>query len=312
MGGWTAANVDRPKRRREDVGGEDEDAGYDGDADDQNRSTADCAKRRRRSAETIEAGLARLSSSYNAAMGSVGTLHRISMNMVRESAGSARGSSNGSDACRAVKDDAGSTSRLDQMCGVANAARDALASIIQDPLVRPYVPTWLEIAEDSVRYGGLSRGAEEERQISSANHRSTVKELTYLVLVNYGDLLMCGCGYQSFPSAIQSKLTLLDRGTVRILEGLQLTRQYSSRALSHGCWEGESDEDDESPGLSLDFFPFFFFLSLAFWRWWRAFNFAASGCISSSAMHDALGEMVPFCCQSTMSRRASFSTLTAS
>ena len=250
MGGWTAANVDRPKRRREDVGGEDEDAGYDGDADDQNRSTADCAKRRRRSAETIEAGLARLSSSYNAAMGSVGTLHRISMNMVRESAGSARGSSHGSDACRAVKDDAGSTSRLDQLCGVANAARDALASIIQDPLVRPYVPTWLEIAEDSVRYGGLSRGAEEERQISSANHRSTVKELTYLVLVNYGDLLMCGCGYQSFPSAIQSKLTLLDRGTVRILEGLQMTRQYSSRALSHGCWEGESDEDTKRLALT--------------------------------------------------------------
>ena len=137
------------------------------------------------------------------------------------------------------------------MCRVARAARSALAeSILMDPLVRPYAPTWAETAQaagadvnataDDRRTGGAS--------LTSAAHRSTVKELAYLVLVNYADLVTCGCCCTPPVAADTSKsTTLLDRGTVRVLPALKTATGGSS--CLNCCWGGESEEDTKRLAL---------------------------------------------------------------
>ena len=272
-GGWRAANV--AKRRRSDAseeggsGGESEDGGYDASDEQHKRTAADGTttttttttnnnnnnnnnkakrKKSRRSAETAEAAIARLSASYNTAMEAVGALHRASAAIAR-----ARRSSLG------PSDGAGDNNNNDSeeaaMCRVARAARSALAeSILMDPLVRPYAPTWAETAQaagadadanaDDRRTGGAS--------LTSAAHRSTVKELAYLVLVNYADLVTCGCCCTPPVAADASKsATLLDRGTVRVLPALKTGAGSALGGSSclNCCWGGESEEDTKRLAL---------------------------------------------------------------
>ena len=254
-GGWRAANV--AKRRRSDAseqgGSESDDGGYDASDEQHKRTAADGTttankarrKKSRRSAETAEAAIARLSASYNTAMEAVGALHRASAAIARARR-SSLGPSDGAD-----DDNNNNNSEEAAMCRVARAARSALAeSILMDPLVRPYAPTWAETAQaagadanasaDDRRTGGAS--------LTSAAHRSTVKELAYLVLVNYADLVTCGCCCTPPVAADARKsATLLDRGTVRVLPALK-TGAGAGTCLNC-CWGGESEEDTKRLAL---------------------------------------------------------------
>ena len=263
-GGWRAANV--AKRRRSDAseeggsGGESEDGGYDASDEQQqqqhkrtatdgtttttNNNNKARRKKSRRSAETAEAAIARLSTSYNTAMEAVGALHRASAAIAR-----ARRSSLGPSG--GAGDNNNNDSEEAAMCRVARAARSALAeSILMDPLVRPYAPTWAETAQaagadvnanaDDGRTGGAS--------LTSAAHRSTVKELVYLVLVNYADLVTCGCCCTP-PVAADASKSLLDRGTVRVLPALKTGSASGGSSCLNCCWGGESEEDTKRLAL---------------------------------------------------------------
>ena len=286
-GGWRAANV--AKRRRSDEQGgssiDSDDGGY--DASDERRQHGAAAdgvagsstaatktkrKKSRRSAETAEAAIARLSASYNTAMTAVGALHRASAAIAR-----ARKSNLGNTTSAAAAAAAAASGHIDggggdtrnedddneevAMCRVAKAARTALSdSILMDPLVRPYAPTWIETAQ------GLAKAdasfADDRRAsttttsscstLTSAAHRSTVKELTYLVLVNYADLLTCGCCCTS--PVTDKSAALLDRGTVRVLPALKTACAGPAGSgigttCLNCCWGGEAEEDTKRLAL---------------------------------------------------------------
>jgi len=81
--------------------------------------------------------------------------------------------------------------------------------------------------------------------LTSAAHRSTVKELTYLVLVNYADLLTCGCCCTPPPPVGDKSATLLDRGTIRVLPALKTataTATATGSTCLNCCWGGETEE----------------------------------------------------------------------
>jgi hypothetical protein len=68
--------------------------------------------------------------------------------------------------------------------------------------------------------------------LSSAAHKSTVRQLAYLSLVNYADLLFSGC---PCGGSCQVASTILDRGVVKTLKLLEDRK--------HCCWNGESRQD---------------------------------------------------------------------
>ena len=274
-GGWRAANV--AKRRRSDEQGrggsssnESDEGGYDASDEQQHHnpsaeagSSGTKAKRKksRRSAETAEAAIARLSASYNTAMTAVGALHRASAAIARarkSNLGPATAADDADAAQEAADADAEDTEEM-AMCRVAKAARTALSeSILMDPLVRPYAPTWTETAQGLAKVGAhavasAGAGRSTSSPLTSAAHRSTVKELTYLVLVNYGDLLTCGCCCT--PPVTDKSAALLDRGTVRVLPALK-TGASGPREADIGittclncCWGGEAEEDTKRLAL---------------------------------------------------------------
>ena len=277
-GGWRAANV--AKRRRSDEQGrggsssdnESDDGGYDASDEQQHHnpsaeagSSGTKAKRKksRRSAETAEAAIARLSASYNTAMTAVGALHRASAAIARarkSNLGPATGAAGAdADAAQDAADaDAEDTEEM-AMCRVAKAARTALSeSILMDPLVRPYAPTWTETAQGLAKVGAhadasAGAGRSTSSTLTSAAHRSTVKELTYLVLVNYGDLLTCGCCCT--PPVTDKSAALLDRGTVRVLPALKTGASgppepdIGTTTCLNCCWGGEAEEDTKRLAL---------------------------------------------------------------
>lgn len=270
-GGWRAANVAKRRRSEEQGRGgsssnESDDGGYDASDEQQHHNrSADAGssaanntkakrKKSRRSAETAEGAIARLSASYNTAMAAVGALHRASAAIAR-----ARKSNLGPTTSTAAAD-ADDTEEV-AMCRVAKAARTALSeSILMDPLVRPYAPTWTETAQGLAKVGAdanasasAGAGRSTSSTLTSAAHRSTVKELTYLVLVNYGDLLTCGCCCT--PPVIDKSAALLDRGTVRVLPALKTGASgppgpdIGTTMCLNCCWGGEAEEDTKRLAL---------------------------------------------------------------
>ena len=175
----------------------------------------------RRSAETVEAALNRLSKSYVAAMDCVGACHMASHEaQSQESVRSA-----------VVK--------------VARTARTTLEqSILIDPLVLSNAPglvsiwdQWANDETDDARrsvYSWMPKtvSAQSAPVLTSTGHRSTVQKLSYLSLLNYADLLLSGC------SDGGSKATILDRGAIKPL--LEVTD-----GDTHSCWlRGAATEMD--------------------------------------------------------------------
>lgn len=143
----------------------------------------------RRSEETVEAALNRLSKAYNTAMTCVGAWNRVSQ----------------------LED-----SDLAKLRHVGRAARRTFEEgVLLDPLIsEKHAPLLNHTLETKNSQPKKKHSAVELR---SNGHKSTVEQLAYLSLVNYADLLLAGCGRkEGSPSNVNT--TLLDRGLVKPLK----------------------------------------------------------------------------------------------
>jgi hypothetical protein len=202
---WEAANAPKARRERK--------------LDDDSSSPATPGQKRR-ATETVEAALSRLGKAYTTSMQCVGALNKT--NHVLQNQGT-------------VTDDAFAV-----LHRVSNAARSTLeGAILLDPLIIAHVPTANGVMHDLASNDTNNehwRMVNEKRPIppllSSAAHKSTVRQLAYLSLVNYADLLLsaCPCG-----GSCHDKSTILDRGVVKTLKLLEDRK--------HCCWNGESRQD---------------------------------------------------------------------
>jgi hypothetical protein len=177
-------------------------------------------ERHQRSSETVEAALNRLSKSYSAAMDCVGACHRVSSEIKAEEQNEKR----------AI------------LLDVARTARKTLErAILADPLVRSNVSGLIQIWEEQSKQESSPReklwipaiSQLEPPVLTSAAHRSTVRKLSYLSLLNYADLLLSGCACRRH----QNTGTVLDRGVVDPLLDIATDETYC-------CWTmGEPSQD---------------------------------------------------------------------
>lgn len=253
--------------------------------------------------ETPEATMARLKSSYSAAIAAVGALHRVSRQYCAvwgEEEGREKttfqGSSGGEvdeanvieqpgndiDEENALKErgvkerEGGDTEANSETTNieekqreahstiqrVANAARMALEqsllldNVILAPIILPsgkankkgkktsnggqgdvyennndhmmerMSSAWLNAWNSPSRTQGACQISLSKWNRLSAAHRTVVKQISYLALVNYADLLLCGCTYRRSQCAAtddgQKRGDILDRGAVSNLDFLEL------------------------------------------------------------------------------------------
>lgn len=203
---------------------------------------------RRRSTETAEAALARLTKAYSVAMTCVGALHRASSALYKSTTLE-----------KELDPSNSATQQKQQLERVAGAARTALENaVLLDPLILAHAPTFYKtirkIAEEDPsttlptaserRWGAVldapSRPA--PPVLTSSAHRSTVRQLAYLSLVNYSDLLLssCACCHRRRRHGIQDNSTshtILDKGVTPRLKILQQTNHSGDCC----CWSGEAE-----------------------------------------------------------------------
>lgn len=178
----------------------------------------------RRSGETVEAALSRLSKAYTTSMECIGAMHKTDdMILRRRDENQPVGNNNTN------SDDVDPLAVVNR---VANAARKTLeSSILLDPLIIRHAPTLHQCMADlyeeeqraslasSTRWNAVQQQRPVPPTISSAAHKSTLIQLTYLSLVNYSDLLQ-GCCPCYATSRYCNKSTILDRGVVPKLKSL--------------------------------------------------------------------------------------------
>jgi hypothetical protein len=207
---WEAANAPkaRSSEKRAQEGGHHEDS-------------EQLSPAKRRSAETVEAALSRLSKAYTTSMECIGALNKTNRMLQKKET--------------VVTDEA-----LIVLERVSNAARSTLeTAILLDPLiVQTHVPTLNETMHnfsenDSERWGFVQEKRPVPPVLSSAAHKSTIRDLAYLALVNYSDLLQSCCLCVSSNNSNYQD-TILDRGVVRKIKTLQDKNRC--------CWKGESHE----------------------------------------------------------------------
>jgi len=165
-------------------------------------------RNQQRSSETVEAALNRLSKSYTAALECVGACHRAAGEIGRTEEQRHK---------RAV------------LFGVARTARNTLQqAILADPLVRPHAlgltHLWETWSHGEERHWIPTMRQVEPPLLTSAAHRSTVRKLAYLSLLNYADLLLSGCTCGTYH-----RDTLLDRKAVGNLFDIDVGDNYC-------CW----------------------------------------------------------------------------
>ena len=190
-------------------------------------------RHRHRPSETPEAALARLTSSYSAAMSAVGALHKAS----HESA-SAESNQNEKQKQKQKQ----KQNEWESIQRVSRAARDAFEhAVLSDPLIQPYSPTFTHvlmtrsqtIVRGNTSTSRLTLKEDVKKIVSSAAHQNTLKELAYASLLNYADLLVCGCdtstsninGSGSGSGTRTPKAKgggILDRGVVNTLQALNV------------------------------------------------------------------------------------------
>lgn len=182
-----------------------------------NPRPSDVGYDKRRSSETVEAALSRLSKAYTTSMECIGSLHKTNKMILKE---------------QSIRQDA-----MAALSRVSNVARTTFeTAILTDPLVLEHAPTLHRDFLQMERPKSIRKKRPYPPILSSAAHKATVRELTYLSLVNYSDLLQsCGSSHGS-----NKKETTLDRGVVRKLESLADTT----------CWIDESIEDYQRLALA--------------------------------------------------------------
>ena len=209
---WEAANVDKTKVILDESGRSNEG---------------------RKSSETVEAALARLTKAYSTVISCVGILHKLHANVEKEPE---------------KKGD------IEEQCKrVAHAARETLEkAILTDPLISINAPTWLQAAKDleksnSERWSFATKQRPAPPVLSSASHKSTVRELAYLSLQNYADLLVA-----ANQSTNQTSSLLLERGVVKSLPLIGWNDENDQRlALVALCDASELDSSDPVLWLKL-------------------------------------------------------------
>jgi hypothetical protein len=210
---WAAANVPSPE----------------------GNSNADPSKgiRIKQRGETIEASLSRLSKAYSTAMECIGSMHSLNTEILIR---------------RKLVQEADLDDKYPQsLRAVAIGGRNIFEqAILTDPLVLDNAPT-LQVALQQFasrdtpgkeHWINLCRQRPEPQVISSKAHRSTIRQLTYLALTNYADLLMAACSCENYRPSPGRNAELLDKGVVKKLEGFTI----SSTAFGC-CWCDDSTED---------------------------------------------------------------------
>jgi len=133
----------------------------------------------RRTSETVEAALNRLSKAYSAAMECVGAWHRA------DQANTDLSNNN--------------NNRRQSLRHVGRAARKTFErAILVDPLVSEHAITLTHLQSEWARQQKLGwefclQKRSDPPTLTSKGHKSTVQQLAYLSLVNYADLLIAGC-----------------------------------------------------------------------------------------------------------------------
>ena len=176
-----------------------------------------------RPSETVEAALNRLQKAYGTAMECVGAWHKADAALCRRE--------------RSSNNDSSNNNNLDPLWAVGRAARQTLeGSILRDALVQPHAPAW-SYQDATVAAAGTAV------QLRSAGHKATVKQLAYLSLVNYGDLLLQGLSpfpplltTTNDPAAAAAAATILDRGVVPSLKSfVREANDDSTNASASNC-----------------------------------------------------------------------------
>ena len=220
MMSWAAANA--PKAR----------SSIEKRAEEAGTTGVPTSPKKRRATETVEAALSRLSKAYTTSMECIGALNKTNQMLQKEAI---------------VSDE-----QLAVLERVSNAARKSLENgILLDPLVLMHVPTLNMTMQNFAsgdegsslsmdRWESVKEKRPQPPTLSSAAHKSTIRELTYLALVNYADLLLSCCVFKMDDSSQEEKrrnISILDRGVVRKLHVLN--------DKNHNCWRGESHEDTQ-------------------------------------------------------------------
>lgn len=167
-------------------------------------------KERIHSHETVEAALNRLSKAYQSAMECVAGWHRASSAAYAPDASAEE-----------------AQERLNKLCKVGRAARKVLEeAVLFDPLVFPFLPSSYDVLR-------TDKGSTRQRPapaLTSASHQAAVRQLAYLSLVNYADLLLLG-----LPKSPKYRSeTILDRGIVQPLRWVESAEDF--------CWEEAAKE----------------------------------------------------------------------
>lgn len=199
-GGWAAANIRQsPDDKKDD---QSKDAGKDersieDEEESSSKSDEDVIISNKRSRETVEAAVARLTTCYHSALQCVAAMRRV-------------------DSCYSTSSSQDDSITQEIIQRLAQAARRLLQNtILVDPLIRVHSPTtWTQLwkldTNSSTNYYYTRRTA-----AYSSTHRRALCKLAYLSLVNYADLLMLS---SSSSSSSQKDIMVLDRGVVPPLQ----------------------------------------------------------------------------------------------
>jgi hypothetical protein len=163
---------------------------------DSRSSSSGPSSQSKKSNETVEAALSRISKAYSTSMECIGHLGRVHIQLLKKK-----------------------SCENELLTRLSKVARQILESILMDPLVAKHATTLMQELK------GTHKPQHQPVLITSAAHKETIRELAYLSLVNYSDLLTscCSCDKNS---------TILDRGIVPKLSVLV--------TANHHHWREES------------------------------------------------------------------------
>jgi len=265
MSGWAAANDPIEKDHLETAA--DGTTKFDASLNENN------SKGKR--AETTEAALARLTHAYTTAMKCVGALHRLSAMMDKMHSNtpdpqSKKLDSNNQNNCHNDNDEDSKNDVAElsnQIIRVAQAARFALQdTVLLDPLIAIYAPSFHHahyhplsstISSTNIQNKDDFQNPRNDNHLyfcpqrdckhsdsfilasTSMAHRSSLKELAYLSLTNYADLLICCCTTTITninTTNPKSNITILNRGILSTLPGIKMALSQSKSS----CWEKEA------------------------------------------------------------------------
>lgn len=152
--------------------------------------------------ETTEAVLNRLSKAYATSMECVGSLYQADKAM--------------------MKDQQRMVGSIDQLIDVARTARQSFEkSLLADPLIGQHAMLLNQ---------SLGNSRKVTITLRSEGHKSRVRQLAYLSLVNYADLLLAGLSEQ--------------KGSTMILEGrLGPSLEFVAAHGAVSCWRSSSSDD---------------------------------------------------------------------